>query len=144
MARLAIDRGLCTPTQSTSSPLSGYSFSHFQNLPAHPGIRHALHLPSMAEYEELRACVIAGTAQTHEALTPPGQSHTPIGPERDMNTENNQDPSSNSGQLQNDGNSAMAEFDRIAAAYNTTPSVVSDARTFAQVRTPRFPLRIIL
>ena len=97
----------------------------------------------MVQYEEIRAHVLA-TAQSNETLAPPGQSHTPITREHDMDTDSNQDPSSSSERLQSDGNSAIAEFDRVAAAYNVASSVVGDARAFVQVRTLCFSLRIIL
>jgi hypothetical protein len=100
-------------------------------------------MASTAEYEELRARFLTATQTHHEPLTPQ-QSHTPIGPERDMDTENNQNTSSSSDGLQNGNNGAMAEFEGVVAAYNVSPSVVNDARTFVQVRTPYFPHHTIL
>lgn len=96
----------------------------------------------MVEYEEIRAHVLA-TAQSNETLAPSGRSHTPITREHDMDMDNNQDPSSSGERLQNDSHSAMAEFDRVAAAYNVASSVVNDARAFVRVRIPCFSLRIV-
>jgi len=91
---------------------------------------------SINPYEQLKA----RAAARREAPVPPRQSPTPILTEDGMDTDSTQDQghlSSSNGPdelTRNDFDSATAEVNSIASAYDTTPSITSSARAFSQVR----------
>ena len=135
-----IGGGLCTPPPGLlrNAPCPLYPQPSLFTPPFHP---HIVTFPttstSITPYEQLKA----RAAARREAPTPPGRGQTPIQLEDEMHIDpspgqdDSPDGSDDRGETSiYDADRATAEFNRVVAAYNATPSAINSARTFTRVR----------